>query len=214
MDMKIKAHRIKVLRKERLWSQEELSVASGLGLRTIQRAESSGAASMETVKALSAAFEVNAQELLKQPTHCIPYFNIQLSYVCISLSIILVAFAAFQLQRGAMDIISFAFFLTLSAIIVILFPTLTVKVNSDNISWYFGFGFWKKIVPVRDVIKAEVVRNRMWYGFGIRYFGSGWLYNVSGLDAVELLLPENKRIRIGTDEPERLFAAISEAISK
>lgn len=214
MDMKIKTNKIKALRKEKLWSQEELSVASGLGIRTIQRAESSGSASMETVKALSAAFEVGAEEFLKQPSNRIPYFNIQLGYVFIWLSIILAAYAAFQLQREAIDFASFGFMIGLAAIFAVLFSTLTVKVNSDEISWYFGFGFLKKTVAVQDIVKAESVRNRLWYGFGIRSLGNGWLYNVSGLDAVELFLPENKRVRVGTDEPERLLAAINEAVSE
>lgn len=39
----------------------------------------------------------------------------------------------------------------------------------------------------------------------------GWLFNVSGLDAVELELINNRRFRIGTDEPQRLIAAIQTA---
>jgi hypothetical protein len=34
------------------------------------------------------------------------------------------------------------------------------------------------------------------------------LFNVSGLDAVEVELVDGKRIRIGTDEPQALVAAI------
>lgn len=34
------------------------------------------------------------------------------------------------------------------------------------------------------------------------------MYNVSGLDAVELVLRDGRRFRIGTNEPERLFEAL------
>ena len=49
---------------------------------------------------------------------------------------------------------------------------------------------------------------RWWWGWGVRYYGQGWLYNVSGLDAVEIRLKSGKHIRIGTDEPEALVAEI------
>ena len=38
--------------------------------------------------------------------------------------------------------------------------------------------------------------------------GQYWLWNVSGLQAVELVLNNGKRFRIGTDEPENLVNAI------
>ena len=50
------------------------------------------------------------------------------------------------------------------------------------------------------------------YGFGIRYVFDGWMWNVSGLDAVQLTLPDGKHFRIGTDEPKALEAAINQAI--
>jgi hypothetical protein len=53
----------------------------------------------------------------------------------------------------------------------------------------------------------------MWYGWSIRLTPHGWLYSVSGLAAVELTLQDGKRLRIGTDEPERLCQAIGQAQS-
>jgi transcriptional regulator with XRE-family HTH domain len=48
--MEINAHLIAALRKKKSWSQEELATASGLSLRTIQRIESDGAASLQSRK--------------------------------------------------------------------------------------------------------------------------------------------------------------------
>jgi hypothetical protein len=39
--------------------------------------------------------------------------------------------------------------------------------------------------------------------------GQYWVWNVSGLDAVELTLRSGRRFRIGTDEPEELAKAIA-----
>lgn len=54
---------IKQLRKKAGWSQEQLAVASGLSLRTIQRVESEGKASVETKKCLSATLQISMEEL-------------------------------------------------------------------------------------------------------------------------------------------------------
>ena len=62
--MKIDAGLVKKLRTARHWSQEQLATACGVNLRTIQRLENTGKASMESVRALAAVFEVNADDLI------------------------------------------------------------------------------------------------------------------------------------------------------
>jgi transcriptional regulator with XRE-family HTH domain len=64
--MKINSEQIKQLRKEKKWSQSQLSEVCGLNLRTIQRLESTGKASLETVRALAAVFQVEADTLLER----------------------------------------------------------------------------------------------------------------------------------------------------
>ncbi|WP_417446793.1 DUF805 domain-containing protein [Kangiella sp.] len=61
--MRINSELVKQLRADRHWSQQQLSDACGLNLRTIQRLESSGKASIETVRALAAVFEVSPDDL-------------------------------------------------------------------------------------------------------------------------------------------------------
>jgi transcriptional regulator with XRE-family HTH domain len=51
------------LRKQRSWSQDELAVSSGLNLRTVQRIERSGVASLQSRKALAAAFDIDVSDL-------------------------------------------------------------------------------------------------------------------------------------------------------
>lgn len=67
--MKINAALIIKLRKERSWSQDELAVASGLNLRTIQRIESDGLASLQSKKALAAALDVDIRDLEDEGGH-------------------------------------------------------------------------------------------------------------------------------------------------
>lgn len=89
-----------------------------------------------------------------------------------------------------------------------LFHSLTVKVTREAISLRFGVGLIHKQFATADIESATIVRNRWWYGWGIRLTPHGWLFNVSGLNAVELHMQTRKTYRIGTDEPTRLLAAI------
>lgn len=66
--MKIKAELIKRLREEKHWSQEQLGELCGLNLRTIQRLEKTGNASLESVRAVAAVFELDAKELQIEET--------------------------------------------------------------------------------------------------------------------------------------------------
>ncbi len=62
--MKINSERLKQLRMARQWSQEQLSEACGLNLRTVQRLESGGNASIESLRALAAVFGVQPESLI------------------------------------------------------------------------------------------------------------------------------------------------------
>jgi transcriptional regulator with XRE-family HTH domain len=58
---------IQKLRLQRGWSQEQLADLSGLSVRTVQRIERGQPASLDTLKALGAAFEIDFSDL-KEPT--------------------------------------------------------------------------------------------------------------------------------------------------
>jgi transcriptional regulator with XRE-family HTH domain len=60
---KVVAENIRKLRETWHWTQEELSVASGVDVRTIQRAEAGQKLSLETLKALAAAFDTSIENL-------------------------------------------------------------------------------------------------------------------------------------------------------
>ena len=61
--MRINAELAIELRNARAWSQEELAIAAGLNLRTIQRIESEGMASLQSKKALASAYNLEASDL-------------------------------------------------------------------------------------------------------------------------------------------------------
>lgn len=61
--MKINAVLILELRHKKLWSQDELAIASGLNLRTIQRIEKEASASLQSRKALASALDIDSSAL-------------------------------------------------------------------------------------------------------------------------------------------------------
>ena len=113
-----------------------------------------------------------------------------------------------QFSRGNFPVDAFVVTAPLLALVCALFGSLTVKVKDGFLIWYFGVGFWKKKVDLTCINTVEKVRNKGWWGWGIRYYGAGWLYNVSGLRAVEVALDSGERFRVGTDEPESLLKSL------
>ncbi len=98
------------------------------------------------------------------------------------------------------------------ALVGALFATLTVEVDARQLRVSFTGGVVRRTIDLQDLREHRRVRNPWYYGWGIhRYPGGGWLWNVAGPDAVELVLRDGRRWRIGTDEPEALVRAISAA---
>lgn len=92
--------------------------------------------------------------------------------------------------------------------VAFLFSSLTISVDANEVSWYFDPGLWHYQTPRSSVASAAIVRNSPLNGFGIR-MRPGWrLYNVYGLDAVEMRLKSGDIIRLGTDDPNGLEAAL------
>lgn len=211
MEMIINAKTVKALRSQRLWSQEELAIACDVGLRTIQRVEGEGQASPQTVKALAAVFEVDSAELLERKAGSRAYLNVQLGYVTISVLILIALALTCMLNMQSLRPKEFLIAICVLAIVTSMFATLTTQVNDRKVKWYLGIGLIHKTVDLSEIDAHITVRNKAWWGFGIRLIQNGWLYNVSGLRAVELKLSNGKVVRIGSDEPEAFNQAIHDA---
>jgi len=93
-------------------------------------------------------------------------------------------------------------------ICAILFSKLTIKIDDETLRACFAMGFICKKVPLAEIAMCELIRIRWWYGWGIRLTPYGWLYNVSGLDAVAITLGNGRKFALGTDDPHGLVAAI------
>ncbi len=65
--MRVNAKLVSDLRKKCSWAQDELATAAGLNLRTIQRIENVGTASLQSAKAIASALEVELLDLRHIP---------------------------------------------------------------------------------------------------------------------------------------------------
>jgi len=101
----------------------------------------------------------------------------------------------------------------INGIVFVLFHSLTVRISPSDIAISFGVGLIRKRFPIGDIRSVRTVRNRWYNGFGIRKIRGGWLYNVSGFDAIEIQLKNERKYRIGTDQPMKLLAAVESALA-
>lgn len=87
--------------------------------------------------------------------------------------------------------------------------SLTVTVDCCRIRVKFGVGLVRFKYRLKEIQSVKTVRNKPWYGWGIRWYPGGLLLNVYGLDAVELAMRDGGIRRIGTNRPKELAAVIA-----
>ena len=96
---------------------------------------------------------------------------------------------------------------------LVLFYRLKITIEDETLWASFGAGIIRKRVRLAEIVGCEPIRIRWWYGWGIHLTPWGWLYNVSGFDAVAITLRDGKRLALGTDDPHGLTEAIRAATS-
>lgn len=129
-----------------------------------------------------------------------------LAFVFFVVEIVVITIARDDL--GAIGILAVVLAVTLIVLIIVIASVMRVTVTADAIVVAFGRGWPKKRIDRSDVLAHRPVRNSWILGWGIRWFPGGTMWNVWGLDAVELELRSGRRFRIGTDDPDALVAAL------
>jgi len=98
-----------------------------------------------------------------------------------------------------------------SAVVGWTWGALTVRIQDGQLQVRFGLGWPRRTLPLKEIAAVEVTRTTFLEGWGLRRTRRGWLYNVSGFDAVLLRLTNGRTLMVGTDEPRRLKTAIERA---
>ncbi len=95
-------------------------------------------------------------------------------------------------------------------ICLLIFYKLAITIDENSISFRLGAGLISRRYLLSEVSSCKPVKNNILTGIGIRLTSDGWLYNVSGLSAVELTFKNSRsKVRIGTDKA----AEISELVT-
>jgi len=92
------------------------------------------------------------------------------------------------------------------------FRSLKVSVTEKEIAVRFGEWYEAKRIKLVSVKGCSPTRMSPLNGWGIHFTGNGWLYNIYGLDAVEVELIDGSKTFIGTDQPRALCDAITHAL--
>lgn len=126
--------------------------------------------------------------------------------------IVIPVLAAALLASWALMVEGFTLGAIVLAVVLLLtalgFSSLTITVDDQYIKLKFGIGFYKRKFPLAGIKSASSMRIPFWYGWGIHWVFNGWVYNVSGFQAVEIIYESGKRVVIGSNEPKKLVEAI------
>jgi hypothetical protein len=95
---------------------------------------------------------------------------------------------------------------------LVLFYRLKITSNDKTLCASVGPGIIRKRVGLAEIVACEPIRIRWWHGWGIHLTPYGWLYNVSGFDAVAIKLRDGGQFALGTNDPHGLTAGIRNAI--
>ena len=141
---------------------------------------------------------MNAQYRHSQPG----YLSIVISFILIAVGAV-VYICGIQLPGMLLGAI---------ALVVLVFSyKLTVEIKDCVFRFWFGPGLFWKTIPLEQIAYCEPFKG-VFAGWGIRFVWNGWLYNVSGLKAVTIVLKSGKKLHVGTDEPVQLIEAINSVL--
>ncbi len=98
------------------------------------------------------------------------------------------------------------------AIIMVTFCSMTVLINDQAVIIHFGPGLLRIHFHLKEILNCRVIDNPALSFWGIHWVFPGWIYNVSGRQSVEMTMKAGNPVLIGTDEPDKLAAAIEDAL--
>jgi hypothetical protein len=94
------------------------------------------------------------------------------------------------------------------AALQLAFYQLTTIVTESTLTVRYGIGLLAFRFPLSEITQITE-RSVPWYaGYGIRWVGDAWLFNVSGNDAIEVTFASGRKVWVGTDDPNGLAAIL------
>ena len=139
------------------------------------------------------------------------YAHTQIGYLTISVGLGAAIFVAVTRLVYASDRTGFLISAIIEVVLLlcaIVFSKMTIKIDGETLMACFVLDLICKKVPLAKIAGCEPIRIRWWHGWGIHLTPYGWLYNVSGLNAVTITLRDGRKFALGTDDPNGLVEAI------
>ena len=137
------------------------------------------------------------------------------SLIAHSVGFAILGWIFFRVDLVGVSVPMFAALALLLAGSVIAFSTMTCTVRDGEFRVTCGLLGWPgKRVVLNNIAGVLPTKTALISGFGIRITTRGWLYSVSGRDAVIVGLCDGKQFLIGTDEPIKLADAINQALGR
>jgi hypothetical protein len=137
------------------------------------------------------------------------YKHSQPGYLSIVISLILIVVSAITYAFGPKPV---GMLLGLTGIFCLVFSyKLTVEIGDGSLRFWFGPGIFWKNIPLERIMYCQPFKGVI-FGWGIHFGPGGWLYNVSGMKAVTVVLKSGRKLHIGTDEPQQFVEAVNSAM--
>jgi hypothetical protein len=135
---------------------------------------------------------------------------IRIGFLALTLGLLLVAVVPdYGQPRPPLGLVAAGF--GVAALVCAMWGSMTVRIQDDELRIRFGLGWPRRTVTLSDISGVEITRTSFFDGWGVRWTRRGWLFNVSGYDAVLLKLRGGRNLLVGSDEPRRLKAALQRA---
>jgi hypothetical protein len=127
-------------------------------------------------------------------------------FVLLGLPVVVCLGGALTIPTQQHTLFTVGFFLV---IIAWMFSSLRITVSDRFLHWRFGPGLIHKKVALAQIKEFEITRTTLLEGWGIHYTNRGWLYNVSGYDAIFVTCKDGKRFVLGSNDVNGLSRALA-----
>lgn len=133
--------------------------------------------------------------------------------------VILFFFLIYVSQWGdnPLPFIPFIVLVVIFVIIIALFYKLTIEFDGSVLKLSYGIGLIRIRFKIDKLIETQIIKTPWYYGLGIRITPKGMLYNIQGSKALDIKYisnGKNKKIMVGSSEPERLKQALDDNFKK
>ena len=142
------------------------------------------------------------------------YDHIQRSplYLILLAPVLAIAIAAMFVPVNATLAVFWSCMIPVFIVAAFSFKRLRVRDEGDCLAIRFGpLPIFRRLIPYSQITAAEAGRSTILHGWGIHYWGSGWIYNLWGFDCVVVHLG-TRVVRIGTDDVQGLLSFLNEKI--